>query len=321
MTLELTVAIPVYNGAKRLPLVLESLRDQRGTEAIAWEILVVDNNSTDNTAEVVHHYQAHWSRPWPLRYCLERSQGAAYARSRAIRDSTAPLVGFLDDDTIPSAHWVAAACEFARHYPQAGAWGSQVHGDYEVEPSPELANILPFLAITERGSSPLRYDPKKRLLPPSAGLAVRRQVWLDCVPNQPILSGRVAGRMLTGEDLESLSYIRQSGWEIWYNPAMELTHKIPAWRLQKDYLIPFIRGIGLSRYITRTLGVRPVFKPFVASAYALNDLRRIVWHLCRYRTSLRHHLGALCELNLYASSLLSPLYWWQRSRLQEHSDA
>lgn len=54
---DFTVAIPTYNGAQRLPDVLEALKLQTGTESFIWEVLVVDNNSQDTTAEVVKAYQ------------------------------------------------------------------------------------------------------------------------------------------------------------------------------------------------------------------------------------------------------------------------
>jgi cellulose synthase/poly-beta-1,6-N-acetylglucosamine synthase-like glycosyltransferase len=66
-----------------------------------------------------------------------------------------------------------------------------------------------------------------RIIPPSAGLVVRRKAWVETVPKHCILGGRKSGSMLTGEDTETISYIQQGGWEIWYNPAMEVTHKIP----------------------------------------------------------------------------------------------
>ncbi len=75
--------------------------------------------------------------------------------------------------------------------------------------------------------------------------------------------------MLTSEDLEMLSYIQKSGWEIWYNPEMEISHRIPSFRLQKDYLIPFFRGIGLSRYVTRMVNIKQIYRPI--ALYVLYD--------------------------------------------------
>jgi glycosyltransferase involved in cell wall biosynthesis len=311
MCIDFTVAIPTYNGAERLPELLERLRDQIHTENFFWEIIVVDNNSSDDTAKVIQSYQENWSSPYPLKYYFEPQQGAAYARKRAIQEAKSELIGFLDDDNYPHLNWVVSAYNFAHKYPQAGAYGSQIHPDWEIEPPENFQRIAAFLAITERGNLPLRYEPAKKLLPPSAGLVVRRQAWLDSVPNNPILTGRVTGNMLTSEDLEMLSYIQKSGWEVWYNPEMEILHKIPSSRLNKEYLIPFFRGIGLSRYVTRMLIINPWIKPFALLAYILNDLRKISLHLLKYRFKIKTDLVAACEMQLFLSSLISPFYLWR----------
>ncbi|MGK7872358.1 MAG: hormogonium polysaccharide biosynthesis glycosyltransferase HpsE [Xenococcaceae cyanobacterium] len=308
MSINFTVAIPTYNGETRLPLVLDRLRSQVNTEQLSWEIIVVDNNSTDNTAQVVQENQANWHHAYPLKYCFEPEQGAAFARKRAVKEAQGELIGFLDDDNLPAPDWVAAAYLFAKEHPAAGAYGSQIHGAFEVEPPPNFERIKAFLAITERGSEPLLYNPKLKLLPPSAGLVVCKEAWLKCVPSRCILSGRVPGSMLTGEDLEVLAYIQQAGWEIWYNPRMEVEHKIPASRLTRDYLISFIEGIGLSRYVTRMIGVKPWLKPIFFLAYLVNDLRKIIFHLLKYGRAIKTDLVAACEMKLFVSSLISPFY-------------
>ena len=70
-----TIAIPTYNGAQRLPKILEQLKKQINTEDFAWEIIIIDNNSHDNTAEIVKKYQSDWSNISNLRYCFEQKQG------------------------------------------------------------------------------------------------------------------------------------------------------------------------------------------------------------------------------------------------------
>lgn len=313
---DFTVALITYNGATRLPFVLEKLRSQINTEALNWEILVVDNNSSDDTAKVVQNYQNYWLLPFPLRLVFEPQQGAAYARQRAIKEAQAPLIGFLDDDNLPVADWVASAYQFAQKHPQAGAYGSQIHGDYEIELPPNFERIKAFLAITERGEQPLLYNPKLRFLPPSAGLVVRREAWLQSVPESCVLRGRVLGNMLTGEDLEALTYIQQTGWEIWYNPGMEIFHKILADRLTREYLIPFMGGIGLSRYITRLIGIKPWLKPLVILAYWLNDLRKICLHILKYGRTTQTDAVAACERELLLKSWLSPFYFWRNNLIK-----
>jgi glycosyltransferase involved in cell wall biosynthesis len=315
---DFTVAIPTYNGAQRLPEVLESLKSQTGTDAFAWEVIVVDNNSRDTTPEVVRAYQQ--NSPYPIRYCHEARQGAGFARKRAICEAQSDLIGFLDDDNIPAENWIAAAYTFAQDHPTAGAFGSRIQGEFEVEPPENFSRLLSFLALTERGPDPLIYRPAQKVLPPSAGLVIRKQAWLENVPDRLILNGRVDGNMLTAEDLEMLSYIQRSGWEIWYNPAMQVRHKIPKQRLEREYLIPFFRGIGLSRYVTRMLSVKRWQRSPALIAYTLNDIRKITLHLLKYRTKVKTDLVAACELELFTSSLISPFYLWRKGYLSSHKE-
>ncbi|MCT7970474.1 hormogonium polysaccharide biosynthesis glycosyltransferase HpsE [Laspinema olomoucense] len=314
MGIDLTVVICTYNGEKRFPEVLEALRGQINTEDFSWEILVVDNNSTDNTPQILQDYQAKWDAIAPLRYCRELEQGAAHARKRAVKEVKSPLIGFLDDDTIPASNWVSAAYQFAQEHPQAGAVGSYIQGEFEIEPPPNFKRLKPFLAITQRGSKPLLYRRDKNLLPPSAGLLVRTQAWQESVPEHCILSGRTPGSMLTGEDLEALAYIKKK-WEIWYNPTMQLTHKIPRGRLEMEYLIPFFRGIGLSRYVTRMVGVQPILRPVFIGAYFANDLRKLIRHVLKYGIPANDAIAA-CERELLLGSLNSFFYLWRYGYLK-----
>ncbi|MBK4732788.1 glycosyltransferase family 2 protein [Oxynema sp. CENA135] len=316
---DFTVAICTYNGANRLPEVLESLKKQVNTEGFSWEVIVIDNNSNDDTPQAIAIARETWPASIPFYAYFESQQGAGFARKKAICEARSPLIGFLDDDNLPEPNWVAAAVQFAREHPQAGAYGSQIHGAFEAEPPPNFRRIQSLFAIIERGSQPLCYDPKSNLLPPSAGLVVRKQAWLDNVPERCILSGRIPGSMLTSEDLEVLSYIQKSDWEIWYNPAMEIYHKIGRSRLQRAYLLPFLRGIGLSRYVTRMVRIPPSLRPLAAIVYMVNDLRKIFQYLLKYRTKIKNDLITEGEFELLTSSFISPFYLWKHGYLKKES--
>jgi len=305
---DFTVAIPTYNGGDRLGEVLEHLKWQLGTESIAWEVIVVDNNSTDDTKAVVQRFRQGWPR---LRYAFEPKQGAGHARQRAIRLARSPLVGFLDDDNLPSAIWINQAVKFFREHPQAGVVGSHLRGRFDGELPKNFERIAPFLALNDRGPKPLLYEPEKRVLPPGAGMAVRRVAWLENVPENLVLRGRTKDSMLTGEDTEATLYIQRAGWEVWYNPAMRVEHKIPAQRLTRHYLCALMRGIGLSRHPTRMLSVNGHPKYLMAIAYALNDLRKMLKHVVKYRMAIWQDPVTACEMSLYFYSLISPLFFLQ----------
>lgn len=309
--LDLAVVICTYNGEQRLPQVLDCLLAQLGTEHLAWEVIVVDNNSTDGTVQVVKTYQQHWPQDIPLRYAFEPRQGAAYARQHAIDIARSPLIGFLDDDNHPALGWVLAAQRFGQAHPQAGAFGSRIGGDFETTPPANFDRISAMLALSERGSEPLIYDPRQKILPPAAGLVVRRQAWLSSVPEQLSLADAI-GFQAAGEDWEAVLHMQRHGWEIWYNPAMRMQHQIPASQFERDYLLRLFRGIGLSCHHTRMLSVAGWLWPLMTLLYMANDLRKIVRHLVRYRAEAIADTVTACELTLYVYSLVSPFYMAQR---------
>ncbi|ERT08975.1 glycosyl transferase 2 family protein [Lyngbya aestuarii BL J] len=306
---DFTVAVPTYNGAKRLPQVLEKLRSQTDVEQVSWEVIVIDNNSTDNTAEVVKQYQQNWLSNVPLRYFFEAQQGLAFARQRGITEALGEWVGFLDDDNYPEPQWLTAAYKFTQIHPQVGAFGSRVIGKFEVTPPENFERIASFLALTERGNQPSLYEPGKKILPPGAGLVVRREAWLKNVPSQLVLAGRVGGKMLASEDLEALRYIQQAGWEIWYCSDMVVYHCIPRQRLEKDYLMKLCFGVGLSSHAIRMLKYPQWQQPLIAVAYLLNDLRKIIIHLFKYKIAIRTEVVAASEMQFLIGRLLSPFYF------------
>ena len=137
---------------------------------------------------------------------------------------------------------------------------------------------------------------------------MRRQVWNNHVPERLFLVGRVGLSMLAGEDAEALLYIHRAGWEIWYNPAMEIEHIIPSWRLERSYLISLMRGIGLSRYHLRMLLLESWQRPFAFFIYLPNDLRKLTSHFIRYRAVIKSDIVAACEMERLLATFISPFY-------------
>jgi len=309
--LDFCVAIRTYNGEKHLHEILEALLSQEGLDDIRWEVLIVDNCSCDCTADVIQDHQRHWSKENPLRYCYESVQGSSFARRRAIEDANAPLIGFLDDDNVPNSGWVKAAVDFAHSHPQAAAFGSQIQGKFEVPPPENFGRIAGFMPVVERRTTVCftegRYN-KINMLPPGAGLVIRRQLWLDLVPKSQTLRGPVGQSLVKkGEDIEALMYLKRAGWQIWFNSEMHIYHYIPPARLEREYLLRFFKGIGLGRYHTRMVGCVAWHKPFITIAYMANDMRKLVKHWLKYHREIPTDAILAGELELYRSSFISPL--------------
>ena len=315
---DFTVAIRTYNGESLLPRILDKLCCQVNTDRIDWEVIVVDNNSSDGTAKVIAEYQSNWNYSYPLKYYFEPKQGASIARQRAIKEAQGSLIGFLDDDNLPDVDWVFQAYSFGKLHPDVGAYGGQIHGEFETTIPQGFDRIAVYLAIIERGETPFCYNNHKRkVLPPGAGIVISKRAWLETVPDKLFLLGPNKKSLSTkGEDLEILSYIQNAGWEIWYNPGMHIYHHIPAWRMERNYLISLSRNSGLTRHHIRMLRLKPWQRPLAFLAYLGNDFRRLILHWISNFTKLKTDTVAACEMALLLSILISPFYLW-RSNLQQ----
>src|SRR6476620_7371103 len=99
---DVSVVVPTRNRSRLLRATLESLLAQ-SAPGINYEVLVIDNDSSDDTAQLVASY----GHADLIRYFHEPRTGASYARNRGIAESTAPILAFTDDDCRPSPSWVA----------------------------------------------------------------------------------------------------------------------------------------------------------------------------------------------------------------------
>jgi glycosyltransferase involved in cell wall biosynthesis len=314
MTFNLTVAICTFNGEQRLPAVLDRLLAQTGTAGVTWEVLVVDNNSQDGTAQVVANYATRWRADSCLRYVFEPTQGTAYARNRAIAEShSQDLVAFADDDYLFAEHWVAAAVQFGKDYPQAGAYGGR-HYVKTDDPLPADFHSIKFLlALEDRGAQPLQYT-APGCVPGGPSFVVRKQAWREAVPLNRRLRGKQTIRGLVvsnAEDLEIVIYIQSSRWQVWHHPELEGWHHIAAGRFDREQLTRLARSAGLSAHACRIAKLAPWQRPWMPVLLpfylGLSATRLITFYL-RQRQAIATQLGPACWFEYYRGVLLSPWY-------------
>jgi glycosyltransferase involved in cell wall biosynthesis len=313
--MDFTVAICTYNGADRLPEVLTYLQRQVGTEAIQWEVLVVDNNSSDRTADVVRQFTHHWREDCQLRYSFEPKQGVFYARNRAIQEAkSAEWVGFLDDDNLPDENWVAEAYRFGQSNPKVGAYGGIIHAKLDDSPPDYFDRIKILFAIYNRGSKPFCYErsAKPRRIPAAPGSVVRKQAWRECIPQRLMLQGRdEAKKTMLGacEDLECMYYIQNSNWQIWHNPTMEIWHHIPVSRLERQYLLKVARTSGMSNHALRVARLQPEQRSLMillTPLYLLSDSYKALIYYFRNHRQFAVDVSKACEFESRVGKFLSP---------------
>jgi glycosyltransferase involved in cell wall biosynthesis len=275
-------------------------------------VLVVDNNSQDDTAAVIAAYAKQWSSDSRLRYVFEPRQGMAYARECAIWNSTSDLIGFLDDDNLPNDDWVAQAYYFGKAHPKVGAYGSNVHPKLDEVPPADFDQVKIYLAITDRGPVPYCYKRTyPRLVPIGAGCVIRKQAWMECVPEKRRLWGRSDHKRKVSpgasEDMEVMFNI-QNGWEVWHNGNMVIWHHLPAKRLETDYLLRIARSGGLAAHACRIAQLQPWqrrFMPILSPVLMCLDAARVAVCYLKDHRHFSHDRGKACHFQFRLGRLLS----------------
>jgi len=151
--MDVSVIIPTFNRADRLSALLEDLSRQQAGD-LRYEVLVVDNGSTDATAVAVRRHAARDPR---VRYLLELRPGASCARNAGIAAAQAPILAFIDDDVRPRADWLAALHRALADHPDIDCLGGRIEPQWPVPPPRWLtsAHWGPLALQMGRGQSPV----------------------------------------------------------------------------------------------------------------------------------------------------------------------
>jgi glycosyltransferase involved in cell wall biosynthesis len=171
---EICIAICTYKRRALLPNVLASLKAQT-ILGVDWEVLVVDNAPEKEVAELVDEWKIQ-PLPFCLRYVPEPRVGLSYARNCALTATSAPLIGFIDDDAQADVNWVSAVLAAFARWPECSAIGGPIRPiPSQTLPEwwpPEYASLLSIVDI-RTGDGWLRGP----LFPAGANCAFRRNVF------------------------------------------------------------------------------------------------------------------------------------------------
>jgi len=238
----ITLILCTYNRCGILPKALNSVVASIVPSWVEWEVLVVDNNSTDQTREVVEDFCQRY--PSRFRYLLEPKQGLSRARNAGIRESRADVLAFTDDDVTVDPSWLwnltASLCNSA----WAGAagrvlplWGNSLPGWLSPKDPHELA---PFVAFEPGSEADVLTEP-----PFGANMAFRKEMFEKYGIFRTDL-GRCANDMLSNEDTEFGRRLLNGGERLRYEPSAVVYHPVAENRLRKEYLLKWWFGKGRS---------------------------------------------------------------------------
>jgi len=225
---EVSVVIPTYNRSALLRDAVNSVLGQ--DTRIPFEIIIVDNNSQDDTVDVVRSI----TDP-RVRYVLEREQGNAHARNRGVVEATADVIAFIDDDVTVASDWLTSLKQALDSRPDLSFVGGKVLPQWDGPPPSWLTpeHWAP-LAVLDYGPDELIIagNSPRGLL--TANIAFRRSVFDEVGTFSPHLQ-RVKNFIGSMEDTEFLMRVCRSGKQGMYLPSMIASAPVDVERLSKSY--------------------------------------------------------------------------------------
>lgn len=277
--MKVTVILCTYNRCQSLARALESIALSAVPDSIQWEVLVVDNNSTDRTRETVEDVSQRY--PGRFRYLFEAKQGLSNARNAGIFGSRGDLVAFTDDDVIVQPTWLQNLIAHLQRGDWAGAGGRVLLDNSFSCPkwlSLEEKHALAPLAIFDHQSDSCELTET----PFGANMAFRREVF-ERFGGFRVDLGRCGNGMLGNEDTEFGRRLFAAGERLRYEASAVIYHPVPENRLQKQYFLTWWFDKGRSD--ARELGVENGHEWHVAGV-PLYRLRRLAMSTLRWTISV-----------------------------------
>lgn len=239
-----SVVVCTYNGASRLPKTLHALAKQELQQPFPWEIIVVDNASSDDTFAESARLAGQYPFP-PMRVYQEPAPGKVNALHRGIVNARYDFVIICDDDNLLRNDYVWEAFTRMNANPQLGILGGQGLAVTDIPLPAWFAAYQSAYAV----GAPFAVDTDVTDTSGAvwgAGMVLRKKAYQELMDLgfEPLLTGGIGSRRGSGEDTELCLALRLLGYRIWFTPALVFHHYLPTSRLQWSKLIELTRSNG-----------------------------------------------------------------------------
>lgn len=240
-----SVIICCYNSSKRLPKTLDHLKVQEVPSHIKWEVIVVDNASTDNTATLAKEYWG--NHPVPLRVITEMKPGLSNARTAGINSSKYDYVTLVDDDNWVEKRWVEKTFKILHTNPDVALCGGRGTGVFETERPFWFDNFERAYAIGPQNKITGILPPNNSFLY-GAGLGIKKEILQNLLRSgyKFWLTDRSGKKLSSGGDFELCLVMSLLGYKLYYDNDMTFYHYMPAGRTTWAYMINLAKGFGRS---------------------------------------------------------------------------
>lgn len=244
----LTVAICTYNRERYLPQLFESILNQTANPS-DFEIVVVNNNSTDNTERWCSDFISNHPE-LNIKYVVETNQGLSFARNRAIEESTFPYITFLDDDAFIEKNYLQGLIDAFEAEKDVAALGGPIFLHYEtIIPKWENKYLNSLMGYYVPKETEFIYSGKDIDYPRGSNMSFRTSVFQEVGMFNTKL-GRIGGNLLGGEEKDIFSRIYGTNkYKVVYKPSLIVYHSVPAERTTFEFIKKQAHQTGISERI------------------------------------------------------------------------
>lgn len=289
----ISVIISSYNRADYIINAIDSLYNQT-IDKTGYEIIVVDNNSTDNTESLCRQYIATHTDTRII-FLKETSQGSSYSRNAGARAARGELLTFIDDDAVAFPDFLEKIMAFFTVHPEAGGLGGPIIPKYlPAEPdwmsyyvSSLVANFDYSNRVTEFSATRYPFEPN---------MTVTRKAFFDINGFDTSLPGVVGKLRIGGEGKDFFFRMKALGYRIFYDPSVKVHHVVEVKKLTPEYLYRVASGQGRGERVrVLKLGKTAYYKKVVEFIfklgaavvlgvwYALKGTPQKTWPVIRFR--------------------------------------
>ena len=242
----ITVAIATCNRADILKRSLTCLIDQNFEQAGGYEVLTIDNGSTDRTEEIVRTFEQANGKAVQVRYVREEQKGLPFVRNMAVRESRGEWLAFFDDDQLTDPNWLETLYQTAISQDARFVGGAR---DLQIEVKDPLPLAKESRKLLGETSHQEAQPYHAKFLPSTGNVLIHKSIFDEVgMFDSDVLDG--------GEDSDFFSRVVSKGIKGVYNPKALVHHLITANRLEADYMkwIAYRHGIHVARRDVQTRG-------------------------------------------------------------------
>jgi len=226
-----------HNSAKRLPETLKHIAAQRFTTPLSWEVIVINNNSTDSTKQTALDIWKALESPTQLNVFEETKPGLSFAREKGIKVAKYDILLWCDDDNWLGNTYVETAYDVMNANQSIGALGGWCEAVFEVEKPKWFDAQAKYFAVSKQGRQSGDITKKKGCVY-GAGMVVRKSPakQLQALGFKQLLQGRTGKKLSSGEDTEYCYALRLLGYNVWYDERLYFQHFMAPERLNLNYV-------------------------------------------------------------------------------------